>query len=87
MGQSPKYRGRQDTLDRVEALARDILTREECFSLKSLAVNGRDLIDAGFSAGPSLGKILDSLLEQVMDGKIENKKDVLIEAAKSSVTK
>lgn len=82
MGQSPKYRNRQKGLNLVEATAKEIISRKECFSLKSLAVNGRDLIDAGFRAGPELGKILNSLLEQVIDGGLENKKDILITAAR-----
>ena len=81
MGQAPKYRGRQIRLDLVEEVAREIISTKECFSLKSLAVNGSDLIEAGFKPGPEIGDALKYLLDMVMDGKIENEKDVLLKAA------
>ena len=53
----------------------------ECFSLRNLAVNGKDLIQIGFKPGPDLGKMLSILLENVMDGKLKNEKEVLLEFA------
>ena len=53
----------------------------ECFSLRNLAVNGKDLIQVGFKPGPDLGKMLSILLENVMDGKLKNEKEVLLEFA------
>jgi len=51
---------------------------DECFDLKSLAVNGKDLIAMGFEPGPKLGEALNMLLLAVMDEAVENKKDSLI---------
>lgn len=52
---------------------------EECFSLKKLNVNGKDLIQIGIKPGPSMGKILNTLLELVIQEELENKKEVLLE--------
>ncbi|MBE7057295.1 MAG: HD domain-containing protein [Ruminococcaceae bacterium] len=83
MGQAPEYRSRQKHLDLVEETARSIINQEECFSLKTLAVNGSDLMAVGFKPGPELGEVLKFLLELVMDSKIENSKEDLLKVAVS----
>ena len=60
----------------------EILNNEACFSLKDLAVDGRDLIDAGFDTSEYLGKVLSALLSEVMDNSLENEKEALIKRAK-----
>lgn len=45
-----------------------------CFSLKDLAINGKDLLDNDFKEGKIIGDILNKLLEEVIDGKIKNNK-------------
>jgi tRNA nucleotidyltransferase (CCA-adding enzyme) len=81
LAQHPDYRGRQREYDRIETLAREILAREECFSLKKLAVNGSDLIALGMTPGPQLGKTLNDLLEAVISGRVENSKEALLKEA------
>ncbi|MCH5210211.1 MAG: HD domain-containing protein [Oscillospiraceae bacterium] len=61
--------------------ADEILREQECFQMKDLAVNGRDLIEAGFVPGKELGDILKKLLNMVIDGKIENDRDKLMRYA------
>ena len=51
------------------------------YRLKDLAVTGDDLILAGIPAGPEIGKVLDSLLEEVMSGACPNEKEPLMELA------
>lgn len=60
----------------------EILEKENCFKIKDLKIDGKDLIDIGFDAGPVLGKTLSVLLEEVMDNKIKNEKKALLERAK-----
>lgn len=59
-----------------------ILAENECFQLKDLEINGHDLIHLGISEGRNIGKTLKILLSMVIDGKLENKKAVLIEKSK-----
>lgn len=61
----------------AERLAREMLERSPCLTLKDLAVNGRDAMDAGLS-GPAIGKTLNCLLEQVAGGELPNEREVLL---------
>ncbi|SEP77911.1 tRNA nucleotidyltransferase (CCA-adding enzyme) [Treponema bryantii] len=58
------------------------LEKKTTLSLKSLAVNGRDLMAAGIPAGKELGRILNELLECVIEDPEMNDKDRLLEVAK-----
>ena len=71
----------------IEDLLAEILAEDACLGLKDLAVNGRDLMQIGFPADPSLGKCLQHLLEQVLDEKLPNEKENLLKAAKASLEK
>lgn len=65
-------------LDELELVLEKVLEQGKCFSLKSLAVNGSDLIAAGVPQGVQIGETLRHLLALVMDGECENKKDELL---------
>jgi len=64
-------------LDTAENLARDILNRQPCLTLKDLAVNGRDCMAVGLT-GPQIGQVLNRLLEQVAEGTLPNDRDMLL---------
>jgi tRNA nucleotidyltransferase (CCA-adding enzyme) len=81
LAQHEKYRSRLAVIDAVEAVMEELLAQESCFSLKQLAVNGRDLMELGFS-GSEIGAALDALLQQVMDGELPNEKEALLAALK-----
>lgn len=59
-----------------------LLAEESCLTLKSLAVNGRDLMAIGIPAGKELGHCLQALLDGVLDETLPNEKEALLEAAK-----
>lgn len=65
----------------VERLYREALARRECVTLKDLAVNGSDLIEAGFRPGRELGEILQSLLDDVMREPELNERERLLALA------
>ena len=65
-------------LDEVQALAEEILREDACFSLRDLAVNGNDLLQAGIAPGKPVGAALAGLLDAVIDGKAENTKQALL---------
>ncbi len=66
------------------AQARQILEeiREEncALSLSGLAVNGHDMMALGYQ-GKAIGRILDTLLNMVLDDQLENTREALLEAA------
>ena len=59
------------------------LEKNNALSLKDLAINGNDLIAAGFEKGKKLGLILNHLLDCVIEDPEMNTKDKLLEVAKS----
>ena len=52
-----------------------------CFTISDLAISGRELAAAGIEPSPEMGRILQILLDEVMDGKLENKPQALLERA------
>lgn len=65
----------------TESLVDEIIANAEPYSVKDLKINGFDLINLGFK-GKEIGDILSTVLEMVIDGKIENEKDILLKYAK-----
>ena len=79
---NPNLSQRAKHYDKLKAMADDIIRDDQCFSLKNLKVNGRDLLGLGVPRGPEIGRILEILLEQVIDGDIPNEKRALIERSR-----
>lgn len=78
LAQSPdKLHPRIDKCAEMRAVAKEILEEEQKFSLKDLAVNGKDLMAIGIE-GRAIGKTLNELFGQVVDGKIPNDHEVLM---------
>ena len=72
---------------KAEKLMDEQLNAEPVFGIKDLAVNGRDLIDVGVPQGPEIGRVLDALLEVVIEGDIPNEHDALITCAQQLITR
>ena len=70
-----------ELLKKKEAVYREIIRRGDCFEVKTLAVNGRDLIGAGIPQGPVLGAVLERLVERVIDDQALNTREKLLELA------
>ncbi|MBR5336764.1 MAG: CCA tRNA nucleotidyltransferase [Lachnospiraceae bacterium] len=62
-----------------------IISEKQCFTIKDLAVDGHDLMDAGIPAGVEIGEKLKSLLEIVLEDPARNKKDVLLSYIKEGL--
>lgn len=74
---------RRDKALGVKLIAKDILAKQQCFSLKDLAINGYVVIEhLGVPSGPKVGEILNYLLNKVLEDEIENNTDALIEEAR-----
>ena len=67
--------------DRFEASLRQILAEQPCLTTRDLAISGRDLLELGLPQGPELGRILQTLLEEVGDGRLPNTPEVLLRRA------
>ena len=69
MAQFPQLRG----------LLEEIKAEDACLSVRDLKINGHDLMALGYS-GKAIGEKLQQLLDQVLDEKIPNERESLLEA-------
>ncbi|MDD5966260.1 MAG: CCA tRNA nucleotidyltransferase [Blautia sp.] len=74
---------KEERLKEVELLAEKIFEENQCFSLKDLAVSGRDLIDDGMEPGKQLGEVLSELLGEVLRDPAHNTKEYLLEYSRT----
>lgn len=81
LAQNPQ-KTRMEHFEKVKAIANEILNENECLSLKSLAINGSDLIKDGHKPGKNLGIILDTLLGEVIEEKLPNEREALLKRAR-----
>ncbi len=63
----------------LESMYREIMEKQECLSLKDLAVGGKDLLAQGIKPGKELGEILQRMLADVFEDPAHNKKEYLLE--------
>ncbi len=79
MGQDYELvKDRLGELERMTVKAEEIVAQGQCFSMKDLAINGRDVIVAGVVPGPEVGRVLNGLLGQVLDGLVPNNREALL---------
>ena len=76
------FEKRYEKIVNAKKFLEKILKEDECFTLKDLAINGKDLIDLGYKNGKSIGKTLNMLLELVLENPELNKKEELIKYIK-----
>lgn len=66
-------------------ILKNIEAQETCFKIKDLAIGGRDILALGIKSSPEIGKILDTLLDEVMEEATENTHDALMTRAKQLI--
>ena len=79
---------REEKLERihkVKMIYEQIIEEKQCFSIRNLAVNGKDLIAIGVTQGKQIGEILNELLEDVLEEPSHNTKEYLLELAKNKI--
>ena len=65
--------------------ARQLEADGVCCRVSQLAVNGRDLMAAGITAGPALRRVLEALLDGVIRAEYPNEKPALLAAAQKII--
>lgn len=85
LAKAPECYFRLETLAELENILDAVIAEKACFSLRDLAINGNDLIAIGVDSGQEIGRILNHLLEGVIDDVYDNEKDILIEKAKEMI--
>ena len=78
LAQAPFCAPRADAADELRALMEQILEEEAAFTVKHLAINGRDIMALGVAAGPEVGRLLDACLDAVIDERVPNEREELL---------
>lgn len=71
-----------EQLTEAKCIYQEIIRNGECISLKTLAVDGKCLIEMGFAPGKELGEQLQALLMHVLKHPEDNKKECLLSLIK-----
>ncbi|WP_160691469.1 CCA tRNA nucleotidyltransferase [Clostridium sp. C2-6-12] len=83
LAQNPIYaKERLLNMINIESKLDLILEQNECFDLKDLNINGKELIELGFNRGKEIGEILNYLLDKVIENPDLNNKEQLMKLAK-----
>ena len=77
----------KDTTKIIQAkkLLQQLIDSNECYTLSMLAVGGDDLIEHNIAHGKEIGSILETLLDAVVDEKVQNEKQALLQYATTLV--
>jgi len=84
---SEKGRAREKERAKAELILEQIIAENACCTISQLAVSGTDLKALGVAEGKQIGAMLTLLLENVIEEKVENDKEKLIEFLKSHLNK
>ena len=68
--------------EKVLNIAETAIKNGECYSLKTLKINGSDIIKLGYS-GEAVGRILNRVLSEVRAGSLKNDRAALLKKAES----
>lgn len=80
LAQNPVYTSEKlKYIDELERIYKENMTDIPNFTIKSLAVNGYDLMNMGITNGKEIGICQKRLFKLVVDGEIQNEKNVLLE--------
>lgn len=72
-------------VDAYETLYTQILEKNQCLSIRDLAVNGADLLAAGVPQGRQIGEYLDQLLQLVLEQPELNTREYLLEVVRKQI--
>ena len=74
-----RRREKEESLEEIYRIYRQIMSEGQCVCLKTLAVSGQDLIDeAGMKPGRELGRTLQRLLDMVIENPSLNTRETLL---------
>lgn len=82
MAKNPEYlQAKLDNLREAKSLYNTIIRNKDCVEMKTLEITGKDLINIGYKQGKEIGKVLNHLLEKVIEDPLLNKRETLLEIA------
>ena len=72
-------------LSEGEALFERVLAEKPCLTVAELETGGAELMELGIPRGPEIGRLLEALLGEVIDGKLENSREALLRRARELI--
>lgn len=80
--QNPKFIDEGTTSNKAGLETLEEIEKEDsCLKISDLAIGGNDIVLLGVKPSPEIGKILETLLDEVMEEKIENTHEALLSRA------
>ena len=79
------FRGYLTFTNQIQTVFEQILSEDEAFQLRDLAIGGQDIISLGVAKGPKISEILNACLDAVINEEIPNTHDALLTLAKSLI--
>lgn len=86
MAHSELGRKRIARLEYMSETSDDLKRSGAVFAVKDLEISGSDIIALGCPEGPEVGKILNMLFERYLAGEISNKREILMESVKETIS-
>ncbi len=78
-----KRKEKLDYLEEYRRIYQEILDKNQCLTLRELAVDGKDLIQEGMEPGKEMGDVLEHLLDHVLEVPEDNTREKLLELLKT----
>lgn len=82
LAHAPDFRELPSELAEIPLVIDEIRAEDACLSLRTLAIDGADLMALGLPEGKRIGEMLHALLDEVIEERLPNEKSALLQAAK-----
>ena len=87
LAHAPDFRELPPDLALIPSVMEEIRAEDACLSLRTLAISGDDLMALGVPKGKQIGELLHALLDEVIEERLPNEKNALLQAAKERIKK
>lgn len=77
-GKAPSCFYYVEEIERMREMVRELVATGEAYSLSTLDLDGRDLIEAGVKPGKQVGNLLQRALDAAIDGVVPNDRSALL---------
>ena len=77
---TPDSQKRYQSILAFTEMTRTVIREKPCFTVRDLAVNGRDLLALGLRPGPEVGEWLERMLQWVQEDSCANEREALLAA-------
>lgn len=85
LAHAPDFRELPPELEQIPSVIEEIRAEDACLSLRTLAIGGDDLMALGIPKGKQIGELLHTLLDEVIEERLPNEKNALLQAAKERI--